>query len=204
LVLALDCFFSAKDILIDAVGWGDLLLGVVIGALKPPDPMLMERRIPTSSFQPPNFQNKKYLDDAVKIADEIVEVMQPDVGTCFKVCSEYVLSSVRGHLQDRGFNVRKVEVTGELKGMVERAYVRWCVEEGVPEEILQDKRRFWTLLEWVAEKPHLREGLVKTGWASWERKWREEIYKKPLNCVAKLQSQKEKRGCREISPDYAH
>ena len=178
--MALDCFFSAKDILIDAVGWGDLLLGVVIGALKPPDPMVMERRIPTSSFQPPHFENKKYLDDAVKIADEIIEVMQPDMGTCFKVCSEYVLSSVRRHLQNRGFNVQKVEVTGELKGMVESAYIRWCVEEGVPKEILQDKRRFWTLLEWVAERPHLREGLVKTGWASWERKWREEIYKKPL------------------------
>ena len=180
MVLALDRFFSAKDILIDAVGWGDLLLGVVIGALKPPDPMVMERRIPTSSFQPPNFENKKYLDDAVKIADEIVEVMQPDVGTCFKVCSEYVLSSVHRHLQNRGFKVQKVEVTGELKGMVERGYIRWCIEEGVPEEILQDKRRFWTFLEWVAERPRLREGLVKTGWASWERKWREEIYKKPL------------------------
>jgi hypothetical protein len=178
--LALDRFFSSKDILIDAVGWGDLLLGVVIGALKPPDPMLMERRIPTSSFQPPNFKNKKYLDDAVKIADEIIEVMQPDVGTCFKVCSEYVLSSVRRHLQNRGFKVQKVEVTGELKEMVERAYIRWCVEVGVPEELLKDKRRFWTLLEWVAERPDLRESLVKTGWASWERKWREEIYKKPL------------------------
>ena len=46
--------------------------------------------------------------------------------------------------------------------------------------MLKDKRRFWTFLEWVAEKPHLREGLVKTGWASWENKWREEIYKKTL------------------------
>ena len=178
--MALYCFFSEKDILIDAVGWGDLLLGVVMGALKPPDPMLMERRIPTSSFQPPNFKNKKYLDDAVKIADEIIEVMQPDVGTCFKLCSEYVLSSVRRHLQNRGFKVQKVEVTGELKEMVERAYIRWCVEVGVPEELLKDKRRFWTLLEWVAERPDLRESLVKTGWASWERKWRKEIYKKPL------------------------
>jgi hypothetical protein len=180
LVLALDCFFSEKDILIDAAGWSDLLLGVVMGALKPPDPMLMERRISTSSFQPPNFKNKKYLDDAVKIADEIIEVMQPDAGTCFKVCSEYVLSSVRRHLQNRGFKVQTVQVTGELKGMVERAYIRWCVEVGAPEELFKDKRRFWTLLEWVAELPRLRESLVKTGWASWERKWREEIYKKPL------------------------
>ena len=142
--------------------------------------MLMERRIPTSSFQPPNFKNRKYFSDAVKIADEIVAVMQPTEDTCFKVCSEYILSSLHKHLTERGFNVQKIETTGTLRNMVERGYLRWCAEVGVPEERLRDKRRFWTLLEWVAESPHLREGLVKTGWASWERKWREEIYTKPL------------------------
>jgi hypothetical protein len=179
--LALDRYFPDKTIWIDAAGWSDLLLGVVVGALKPPDPMVMIRRIPTSSFQPPNFKNKKYLDDAVKIADKIVKVMQPDSETCFKVCSEYVLSSVIGHLQNQGFKVQKVESTGGLKQMVERGYIRWCVRKGVPKEILQDKRRFWAFIEWVTEKPNLRESLVKTGWASWQRKWREEIFKKPLN-----------------------
>ena len=167
---------ASKEILIDAVGWGDLVLGVVVGAVKPPNPMLMERRIPTSSFQPPNFKNKKYFDDAVRIADEIVTVMQPDEKTCFKICSEYVLSDMRKYLISRGFNVRKVDDTGELRSMVERAYVRWCMDVGVPIERLTDKRRFWSLLEWVAENPGLREGLVKTGWASWERRWRKEIY----------------------------
>ena len=178
--MTLDCFIASKEVLIDAVGWGELLLGVVIGALKPPNPMLMERRIPVSSFQPPHFGNKKYFDDSVKIADEIVTVMQPDEGTCFKVCSEYVLSAVRKHLIARGFNVQKVESTGELRNLVERGYIRWCTEVGVPEERLSEKRRFWTFLEWVAQKPRLREGLVKTGWASWERKWRKEIYESPL------------------------
>jgi len=179
--LALDCFLPGKTILIDAYGWGDLLLGVVVGALKPPEPMLFERRIPTSSFQPPNFKNKKYLEDAVKIANEIVEVMQPTPETCIKVCSEYVLSSVGAYLMSRGFKVQRIESTGELKQLVEQGYVRWCIEKGVPEEILKNKKRFWTFLEWVAEKPHLRESLVKTGWASWERKWRDEIYKKTPN-----------------------
>jgi hypothetical protein len=178
--VTLGCFISSKEIWIDAVGWGDLLLGVVIGAIKPPNPMLMERRVPTSSFQPPNFKNKKYFDDTVKITEEIIAVMQPDKDTCFKVCSEYILSAVREHLINRGFNVQKVESTGELRNSVERGYLRWCAEVGVPEERLGGERRFWTFLEWVAENPHLREGLVKTGWASWERKWREEIYKKPL------------------------
>jgi hypothetical protein len=176
--LALDCFLPGKMILIDASGWSDLLLGVVIGALKPPAPMLMERRIPTSAFQPPNFSNKKYLEDAVKIADEIIEVMQPDSETCIKVSSEYVLSSIVEHLQKQGFNVQKVESTGDLKQLVEKAYIRWCIEKGVPEEILADQRRFWRFLDWVAQNPHLREGLVKTGWESWEAKWRQEIFKK--------------------------
>jgi hypothetical protein len=176
--LTLNCFAANKQILIDAAGWSDLLLGVVIGAVKPPDPMLMERRIPTSAFQPPHFEGKRYLGDAVKIADEIISVMKPDEETCFKVCSEYILSGVCFHLQNQGFNVQRVESTGDLKAMVERGYIRWCVENGVPEELLRDKRRFWTLLDWVAEKPNLRERLVKTGWVSWQQKWREEVFKK--------------------------
>jgi len=176
--MGLNRFMSGKEILIDDAGWGDLILGVVIGALKPPDRRYMERRIPVSSFQPPNFENKKYLDDAMKIADEIIEVMQPDVETSFKVCSGYVLSSIRRHLQDRGFKVEKVEITGGLQEMVERSYVGWCIEVGVPAERLEDKRRFWTLLEWVSERPELRETLVKTGWKSWKKKWRENAFEK--------------------------
>jgi len=158
--MGLNRFMSGKEILIDDAGWGDLILGVVIGALKPPDYRYMERRIPVSSFQPPNFENKKYVE------------------TSFKVCSGYVLSSIRRHLQDRGFKVEKVEITGELQEMVERSYVRWCKEMGAPAERLEDKGRFWTFLEWVAERPELREKLVKTGWRSWKKKWREKAFLK--------------------------
>lgn len=175
--MTLDHFLLPKEIVIDAAGWSDLLLGVVVGALKPPDRRYMERRIPTASFQPPNFKNKRYLLDAVKIADEIIEVMRPDEETHFKVSTAYVLSSVRKHLLDKGFRVEKAEVTGELRGMVERGYARWCNEVGIPEEVVNSKKRFWAMLKWVAEKPRLRESLVKTGWASWERKWRIEISK---------------------------
>ena len=164
---------TAKEILIDDAGWGDLILGVVIGALKLPERRYMERRIPVSSFQPPNFEDKRYLDDAVKIAEEIVEVMRPDRKTRFKVCSGYVLSSIRRYLRERRFNVEKTEITGELQEMVERSYIRWCIEVGVPSKMLEDERRFWALLEWVGERPELREKLVKTGWESWKTKWRE-------------------------------
>ncbi|MGD8566020.1 MAG: hypothetical protein PVF96_06700 [Candidatus Bathyarchaeota archaeon] len=166
-----------NEILIDDAGWGDLLLGVVIGALQLPNHKYMNRRIPVSSFQSPNFENKRYLDDAVRIVEEIVKVMRPDRGTFFKVCSGYILSSIRNYLTECGFTVHEVQITGELQEMVERSYTRWCIEVGVPAEKLKDKRRFWTLLEWVAERPKLREQLVKTGWKSWKRKWREKTFK---------------------------
>ena len=180
----IDQFTSRKEISIDDSGWGDLILGVVIGAHKLPDHKYMERRIPVSSFQSPNFEKKRYLGDAVKIAEEIVEVMRADKETRFKICSGYVLSSIRRYLRGKHFHVEEVEITGELQEMVERGYIRWCVEVGVPAERLEDKgaraaraqRRFWSLLEWVAEKPKLREKLVKKGWKSWRQKWRKKVF----------------------------
>jgi predicted patatin/cPLA2 family phospholipase len=74
--------------------------------------------------------------------------------------------------------VEIVEITGELQERVEHGYKRWCTEVGVPAERLEDERRFWTLLEWVAEKPKIREKLVKTGWKSWKQEWREMAFKK--------------------------
>ena len=165
-----------KQILIDDAGWGDLILGVVIGALQLPKRKYMVRRIPVSAFQPPKFENKRYLDDAVKIAEEIIEVMRPSRNTMFKVCSGYVLSGIRNFLVAHGFEVEEVQIVGELQDMVERSYVRWCVEVGVPRERLEGHKRFWALLDWVAERPELRERLVKTGWKSWKRKWREQVF----------------------------
>jgi hypothetical protein len=169
-------YMYKKEIVIDDSGWGDLILGVVIGALKLPERRYMDRRIPISSFQSPHFQNKKYLDDAVKIAEEIVEVMKPDQDTVFKICTGYVLSSIRRYLRDKGFKVEEIEVTGELQEMVERSFATWCKEVGIEFERLGGKRSFNIFLEWVAEKPHLREKLVKTGWKSWNQRWRERAY----------------------------
>jgi len=175
--MGLNAFLSEnfKEIIIDDAGWGDLILGVVIGSLKFPGHRYMERRIPVSSFQPPNFERRKYLTDAVKIIEDVVEVMRADEETRFKICSGYVLSGARRYLRDRGFRVEKVEVTGELQKRVEYGYVKWCTEVGVPAEMLsQDSRkRFRILLNWVGEKPEIRESLVKTGWKSWREKWRE-------------------------------
>ena len=183
--MSLSRFIYDKVILIDDAGWGDLILGVVVGALKLPDHRYMERRIPVTAFQPPNFEKKLYLDEAVRIAEEIVNVMQPDDKTYFKVCSGYILSRIRSYLRQKGFHVETARIEGELQERVEKGYIEWCIEVGVPPEKIKDKRRFYPLLDWVAEKIELRERLVKTGWKSWQEKWREKAYQIHLEKVAK-------------------
>ncbi len=173
----MDRFLYEKEISIDDSGWGDLILGVVIGAHKLPDHKYMARRISVTCFQSPNFEDKTYLNEAVKIAGEIVDVMRPDENTLFKVCSGYVLSSIREYLKKRGFYVEKVEITGELQELVETSYLDWCEELGIPTKKLVGKGRFWAFLEWIKECPAEREQLVKTGWKSWKQKWRNEIFK---------------------------
>jgi hypothetical protein len=175
-IVGLNSYLWQKAIVIDDAGWGDLILGVVIGALLLPDHKYMERRIPVSSFQPPHFQNKKYLDDAVQIVQEFLEVMVQNKPVRFKICSGYILSGVRRYLRGRGFPVEEVEIAGELQELVEEGFSKWCEEIGVSREIQGKKRSFWTFLEWVAQNPQNRERIVKTGWKSWQQKWRAKAY----------------------------
>jgi hypothetical protein len=184
--MALNQFIYTKTILIDDAGWGDLILGAVIGALKLPDHKYMERRIPVTAFQSPNFENKAYLEEAGRIGREIVEAMQPDKQTIFKVCSGYILSRIRSYLQEQGFHVEKTVITGELQERVEKGFINWCVEVGVPRERLENVRRFYPILDWVAEKFELRERLLKTGWKSWHNRWRQKAIEIHLQKISQF------------------
>ncbi len=155
-------------VIIDDVGWGDLILGDVIGALKLSDHKYVERRIQTSFFQQPNFDQEKYLDEAMKIAGEIVRDLDVDEETVFKVSSGTILAKIKDYLKTNGFNVKRTEETGELGERVEKSYLEWCVEAGVPRKYLESGERFWRLLDWIDEKPETRGKFVKTAWGTWQ------------------------------------
>jgi transcription initiation factor TFIIE subunit alpha len=160
--------FTDNVVLVDDAGWGDLIMGVVVGAFRPSDQEYLEHRIPTSSFQPPEFENEKYVREAVKIAEEIVDAMQPEKETIFKIGSGKVLSRIRTYLKGRGYKIEDIEETGKLQEKVEKSYVKWCVNAGVPLKELDPNGRFWRLLNWVNEKPSSRGKFVKTGWGTWQ------------------------------------
>ena len=68
---------------------------------------------------------------------------------------------------------------------MEYGYIKWCTEVGVSAEMLSrdSRKRFRILLNWVGEKPEIRENLVKTGWKIWREKWRELAFKMAKNNI---------------------
>jgi len=87
---------------------------------------------------------------------KIADVLKADEETVFKIGSGKVLSRIHTCLKEKGFTVKAVEETGDLQEMVERSYVEWCIETGVPRERLNAKER------------GARGKLVKTGWGTWQ------------------------------------
>ena len=172
-------YSDKRFILVDDSGWGDPILGVVIGILDLPAGKYFERRIPLIYFQPPRFEKQEYLNRVVDIVLEAIKVMKLDKKATFKICTGYVFSKIRNHLRLQGFTVKDTEIVGDLQKRIEKSYLDWCKEIGVPKHILGEesgKPRFWALINWVKEKPKLRELLVKTGWKSWEKRWRDYVY----------------------------
>jgi hypothetical protein len=170
---------TQRTVLIDDSGWGDPILGVVIGVLDLPAGRYFERRILPVFFQPPRFKRKDYLERAVDIVKEAIEVMKIEKDVNFKVCQGYVLSGIRRYLRNQGYTVEDTVIKGDLQKRIEKSYLKWCEDVGVPEHILQEeggKPRFWALINWVKENPKVRENLVKTGWKSWDERWKAYVY----------------------------
>ncbi|MEM2146324.1 MAG: hypothetical protein QW279_13250, partial [Candidatus Jordarchaeaceae archaeon] len=59
--------------------------------------------------------------------------------------------------------------------LVENSLLDYYVALGVPRETLSVKcgrERFYALIRWVMEDFEGREKYVKTGWKSWNNKWK--------------------------------
>ena len=168
-----------RTVLIDDSGWGDPILGVVIGVLDLPAGRYFERKILPVFFQPPRFERQDYLDRAVEIVEEAIEVMKIGKEAKFRVCQGYILLKVRQYLRSQDYKVEDTVITGDLQKRIEKSFLKWCEEVGVPKHLLKEesgKPRFWVLMNWVKENPKVRENLVKTGWKSWNERWKEYVY----------------------------
>ncbi|MHA1361426.1 MAG: hypothetical protein ACTSP1_02590 [Candidatus Freyarchaeota archaeon] len=92
-----------------------------------------------------------------------------------EICTGSVLSEIRLTLMEEGYNVKPTRIEGELQDLVENSLLDYYSALGVPRDTLpleSGRERFYALIRWVMEDFKEREKYVKTGWKSWNSKWR--------------------------------
>jgi len=130
---------------IDDAGWGDLVGGCLLGFLRRETGEYIVKLIDVSHFRPPNFAKKTYLREALRLAREALDELKVSKDEEIEICTGSVLSEI--------------------------SYAAL----GVPRDTLpleSGRERFYALIRWVMEDFKEREKYVKTGWKSWNSKWR--------------------------------
>jgi hypothetical protein len=172
---------------IDDAGWGDLVGGCLLGFLREETGEYVVKMIDVSHFRPPNFARKTYLKEALRLAREALEELKVTKDEEIEICTGSVLSEIVLTLTGEGYKVKPTRIEGKLQDLIENSLLDYYALLGVPRETLtveSGRDRFYALIRWVMEDFDGREKYVKTGWKSWNNKWKywrpkkEKIYRK--------------------------
>ncbi len=156
---------------VDDAGWGDLVGGCVVVVRRVETDEYYVGEIPVELFQEPKFKTKQYLDKAVEIVENGLKSLNVHRGEEIRICTGFVLSKARRTISQQGYIVTPTKIVGETQRLAERMFLKTLEKIGLKLDEEDPRRRFHFLLEWVKDKPELREKYVKTGWRSWKNKW---------------------------------
>jgi hypothetical protein len=146
-------------ILIDDAGSGDLLFGTVIGAYRPENDHFVYDLINVKHFQKPLYKERTYLDEARRIAFELIERLRLREKEMILVCSGDILNVAAEALIEK-YGEEKVErgkIDGQAQEYTELAYTNELRNIGYnPIEERTEKwgKNFWDMYKWLKEDKH--------------------------------------------------
>ena len=174
---------------IDDTGWGSLVGGMLIGAIRTETGEFACDEIPVTFFQGEAFARKAYLEESRDVARRVLEQLRVGKGEPIEICTGYVLEGVRSMLDADGYTSwRTGKITGALQDKIEHDLLSRVRALGVQTDYatLTTKQGlyFYQCVKWlkggnlsaVHPVPE-RELLCKTGWATY-RAWAYNPYEK--------------------------
>lgn len=187
-VCKLRWFMKGKDefypeIEVDDSGWGDLVGGVIIGGYNVLTHEFRWAEVPVEYFQDEVFSKKDYLIETRKAVNKVLGDLRADKRFhLIAMCTGYVLNQAAKFLLQKDWKVTRRKIEGPCQELVEKRFRKELIKIGVPSNIIRDvpsgSNRFIQLFNWVKEDPDTRERFVKTGWSSWQAKWRPRLFAK--------------------------
>ena len=155
-------------IIIDDAGSGDLLFGVVIGALRDSTREFKYGVVDVKYFQSLLFSRKLFLNECSKIVSGLLAKIEPKLEEEIHLCRGYIFDGAIQKLKKKyGENrVRRIKVTGEAQDLTEIAYLDELRNLGYePLEERENKRAksFFHMMRWLKRNPDKLK-YAKTGW----------------------------------------
>jgi hypothetical protein len=143
-------------ILIDDAGSGDLLFGTVIGAYRPEDDHFIYDLISVKHFQMPLYNRKTHLEEAKRIALDIVERFELKKNEKIIVCTGDILNvAAEALIEKYGEDVvERGKIEGRAQELVELAYtneLRNIGYEPLEERTEKWGKNFWDMYNWLKE-----------------------------------------------------
>jgi hypothetical protein len=168
---------------VDDAGWGDLVGSVIIGGYNPLNEEFRWAEISVDHFQGEAFTRKDYLVEARRAANRVLGDLRADKRFHeIAMCTGYVLNHATRWLRQNGWRVVRRNIDGPCQELVEERFRKELMNIGVPPGMIVNlpsgTNRFMQLFRWVKEDPEERERFVKTGWNSWQSKWKPRLFKK--------------------------
>ena len=146
-------------ILIDDAGSGDLLFGTVIGAYRQEDDHFIYDLINVKHFQLPLYEKSTYLEEAKRIALELVGRLELKEKEKILVCSGDILNVAAEALTEQygEDNVERGKIDGQGQEHIELAYTNELRNIGydpITERTEKWGKNFWDMYNWLKEDKH--------------------------------------------------
>jgi hypothetical protein len=160
-------------IVVDDAGIGDLLFGVVIGALRCETQQFRYDVLDVKYFRHPRFRSKEYLKQASEIVFQLLGKLELGKDELIQVCRGYIFDEAVDNLKETygDERIERIAVTGEPQRLTEIAYldeIRNLGYEPVKERDEKKAKSFFHMMNWLRKNPE-KMVYAKTGWPRLQR-----------------------------------
>lgn len=172
--------FDGRVIEIDDAGTGDIVGDAFIGLHDVSTGNIIFRGIPVGFYykkKREKDEDKKEILNAVKDGLDHLH-FNKHTDTIF-LCRGNCFDKVREWFQIEGIHYKPTIVEGELQDAVEGKLVAHLRKLGVTSHKLTTEagaKRFFALVNWVADDFPNRHQFIKKGFPCWEKRWKEKLY----------------------------
>ena len=167
--------WNGRTIEIDDAGTGDLVGDAFIGFRDRETGKIIFESVPVGLYNEDNKDENRPKQHIVSVVKKGLKKLKHSKGDRILLCRGNCFDLVREYFEENNIYYEPAIVEGELQDAVEGRFLQHLRKLGVSSSKLTKEsgaQRYFVLFDWVCRDFPNRERYVKTGFPSWNKKWR--------------------------------